>query len=133
MNYNTKIITWIFLLFFIFSNASNAEWIKYLSTEIGDDFYINAKSIETKGKFVFYESLSNYTKKPLKSGTRSFISTIKVDCELLRYKFVNTKSFNKLWGEELKKENYKEDKEWSNLQANDAREIALRAVCNKFD
>ena len=84
-------------LFFIFSNASNAEWIKYLSTEIGDDFYINTKSIETKGKFVFYESLSNYTKKPLKSGTRSFISTIKVDCELLRYKFVNTKAFNKLW------------------------------------
>ena len=120
-------------LFFIFSNASNAEWIKYLSTEIGDDFYINAKSIETKGKFVFYESLSNYTIKPLKSGTRSFISTIKVDCELLRYKFVNTKAFNKLWGEELKKENNKEDKEWSNLQANDAREIALRAVCNKFD
>ena len=120
-------------LFFIFSNASYAEWIKYLSTEIGDDFYINAKSIETKGKFVFYESLSNYTKKPLKSGTRSFISTIKVDCELLRFKFVKTKSFNKLWGKELKKINNKEDNEWSNLQPNDAREIALRAVCNKFD
>ena len=63
----------------------------------------------------------------------TFISTIKVDYELLRYKFVNTKAFNKLWGEELKKENNKEDKEWSNLQPNDAREIALRAVCNKFD
>ena len=63
----------------------------------------------------------------------TFISNIKVDYELLRYKFVNTKAFNKLWGEDLKKENNKEDKEWSNLQANDAREIALRAVCNKFD
>ena len=121
------------MIFFTFTSHSYAEWIKYLSTEIGDDFYINAKSIETKGKFVFYESLSNYTKKPLKSGTRSFISTIKVDCELLRYKFVNTKAFNKLWGEELKKENNQEDKEWRNLQSNDAREIALRAVCNKFD
>ena len=133
MHYFIKIITSISLLFFIFTSRSYAEWIKYLSTEIGDDFYINAKSVETKGKFVFYESLSNYTKKPLKSGTRSFISTIKVDCELLRYKFVNTKAFNKLWGEDLKKENNKEDKEWSNLQAKDAREIALRAVCNKFD
>ena len=133
MNYFIKIITFISLIFFILTSHSYAEWIKYLSTEIGDDFYINTKSIETKGKFVFYQSLSNYTKKPLKSGTRSFISTIKVDCELLRYKFVNTKAFNKLWGEELKKENNKEDKEWSNLQSNDAREIALRAVCNKFD
>ena len=63
-----KIITFISLIFFIFTSHSYAEWIKYLSTEIGDDFYINAKSIETKGKFVFYQSLSNYTKKPLKSG-----------------------------------------------------------------
>ena len=68
MHYFIKIITSISLLFFIFTSRSYAEWIKYLSTEIGDDFYINAKSVETKGKFVFYESLSNYTKKPLKSG-----------------------------------------------------------------
>ena len=133
MKFFIKKIILISSVFLIFTSSSYADWVKYLSNEIGDDFYISPKSIETKGKFVFYSSLSNYTKKTLKSGTRSLISYIKVDCDLLRYKFVNTKSYNELWGEELKNETNDEDAEWQHLKPRDAREIALRAVCQKFD
>ena len=133
MKFFIKKIILISSVFLIFTSSSYADWVKYISNEIGDDFYISPKSIENKGKFVFYSSLSNYTKKPLKSGTRSLISYIKVDCDLLRYKFVNTKSYKELWGEKLKKETNDEDAEWRHLKPRDTREIALRAVCQKFD
>lgn len=52
MSFFIKAITYISLILYAFTSSSYADWVKYLSNEIGDDFYISPKSIETKGKFV---------------------------------------------------------------------------------
>ena len=123
-----------FLSSLVMSSVVNAEWIKVLRTESGNDVYVDFDRIKRHDGKVYYWGLVDELK-PSASGTISYIFYYEADCKLFRYKWLRATYYKGPMGsgEVGYETTNSQDKNWtypsSGRPAVTPAEIMLKAVC----
>ena len=93
-----KLLILLFSLFISFNSYANWEWIKVtISSENGNIFYIDKKTIKNDNGYVYWYELSDY-KKPDKFGDMSAIIYSQGDCGVNRSRILSGIFFKQAMG-----------------------------------
>ena len=115
----------------MFSSPSFAKWTNIGTSVNGDTYYVDFERIKKQGGFVYYWSISDFSK-PSEYGDLSTVVYKKVDCELFRYKYLSDSYYKESMGEgETTSSSNKPDKEWKYAPPNSLIETALESVCSQ--
>ena len=120
----------VIIFIFLFSTTSWSEWNFVTESVSGDKYFYDKNRIIKNGKFIYCWELLDYMK-PTVSADLSTTTYIKLDCSILRYKWLKLQVYNKSLGEGKMKTDMTPPNEWLNLQPNSLVESMYNKICEE--
>ena len=119
--------TLVFSLTMMFASTSYAKWTEVVKSVDGDTSYVDFARIRKHGGYVYYWSLSDFSK-PFDQENLSAKVYSQGDCKLFRQKFLSFSSHKEPMGGGTGKP-YTPPEKWDYPPPNSVREIILKKVC----
>ena len=125
-----KSLLTIFTLVFtmMFSSTIFGEW-KMMGNDEDTKFYIDVERIRKHDGYVYFWSLTDYSKPFTKSKLLSSKNYYKVDCDLFRYKILQYVYHKESMGRDIGETDEPHNKGWRYPQPNLFDEFFVKFVC----
>ena len=113
----------------MFSSPSYSKWTKMGQNGSGMIFYVDFERIRKIDGYVYWYDLIDLFK-PDKDGDTSYKGYRQGDCNLLRYKYLNSSFHKEPMGGEIGVTVTPKNQEWKYPHANSVKEPILKSVCS---
>lgn len=121
-----------FVIFLFLSFTANAqEWVKVVSSENGDTYFVDIKSLLRIGNIQSYWELANYTK-PTRNGDLSVLSNHRINCESKEFQTIVINFYMDINNQGDKSGTiYPKDQSWKPIKPDTIHSSLMRFVCKR--
>jgi hypothetical protein len=123
---------WLIILLLNLPFYANAqEWVKVVSSEDGDAYFVDIKSLLRIGNIQSYWEKTNYTK-PTRYGDLSSLGNHRINCETKEYQSIVVNFYNAIDNQGEKTSTiYPKDQSWKPIKPDTIHSSLMRFVCKR--
>ena len=125
-----KITILLVIIFtFLFTTTSWGDWSYVAKNVSGDKYYYDKDRVRKSGKYLYFWELYDLPKP--ESGLWSAIAYVKLDCSILRFKYLRIRTYNKSMGKGKIIYVFTPKNEWKYLKPKSSGEVLFKEICKE--